>query len=483
MKESKLIELLESLSVEELKAFGTYLEKANHSKSSNVYKLYNYLKKYHPDYPEKKIEKQVVFKKIMPKGKAFNDKALRSLMSQITLVLEEFLLKIEFDKDEVERDFMMLRVLKKRKKDKLFFQKITQIERKWQKKPTPGVEHYHNEYRLLKTYHSHPYTKLIKDEKVSLVDLVYKIDEYYFATKLYYAVCMMQQVIGANNTTLDKNVLIGGIYELIKNKETVTNLHIDVFKHFYEAYSQNKFKDYFALKSLYFDEIKRYSSEEQHDLFIFLEKHCYENYKEGKEGFLKEIFELNKFAVEQGFLKANDSIATDVFRNIVQVACALKEFDWASQFITEHKLYLEEDKRADIVALCEAVLLFHQGLFEQTLDKLLLVKYQDPLYAILARCLQLQSYYELPEYDELFYNLVNSFTVFISRDTKLPESIKKATLNFVQFTHKLYKFKYVKAHGLSKLIKDLEDCSLLVNKKWLLQKGTELLLKKKQLSG
>ncbi len=480
MRESKLIELLESLSVEELKIFGSHLEKSS-SKNSGVYKLYTYLKKLHPDYPEKKVEKQVVFKKIMPKGKTYNDKSLRDLMSKITLALESFLLQIELESNEVEKDFLMLSLLKKRKRDKLFFQKVTQIERKWKKQPTPGIEHYHNEFRLLEEYHAHPYTNLKKDKKVSNNDLIRKLDEYYFANKLYHTMCAIQTEKVLNNKfDFSNNLLIKEINNLRHFKYLNRNFHINIFGHSFDAYMNNDYNNYTIIKKLYFDHIQEYSFEEKFDLFVFLQHYCYENYRLGNEDFLGEIFELNKFAVEQDFLRKDNAISTDMFRNIVQLGCSVGEFEWVDKFITEYQEFLEWARKDDIVTLCKAVLDFYQGNYEETLNKLLIVRYQDPLYALQVRCLQLQSYYELSEYEELFFNLINSFSVFLSRDTKLPEAIRQATLNFVQFSNKLYKFKYAGDKNLVKVIDELEKCKVIVNKKWLLVKGEELLLKKKQ---
>ncbi len=480
MEGSKLIYLMQSLSQEETKALGNYLVKSNYDKAGSVFKLYNYLKKCYPDFPEKKINKALVFKKIMPKDKAFNDKVLRNIMSKLSQGIEDFLLEKELKENEVERDFLMLSILKKRKQDKLFFQKFDRLQRKWKKNPTPGIEHYHNEFKLLKEYYNHPYSTLEKNKEVDMMDVLQKLDEYYCAFKLYYGVGLIQNQSVINEAKDERiNILVKEILQSINLNYLAENIHVNIFAHLFNAYTNKVYDDYETIKSLYFKQIDQYNAAEKHDLFLLLQSYCYENYRQGKQKFLVEVFELNKFAVEQGFLYKNKSISHDVFRNIVQLGCTVGEFAWTKQFIQEYKAYLDKEKKEDVVALCEAALYFYQGNYEQTLDKLLVVKYQDPVYAVHVRFLQLQSYYELEEYEDLFYNLVNSFTVYLSRNRQLPDSIKQASLNFIQYTKKLYELPYKLDKEIKKVLEDLETNSLVANKKWLLQKAEEIKVKNK----
>lgn len=476
MEGSKLLELIKTLNKEEIKALGNFLEAYNRTNSS-IFLLYTYLKKLHPLYPEKKIQKEVVFKKIMPKGKEFNIKRIRDIMSTLSRQIEDFLLKEELDKNEIEREFLMLNILKKRKQDKLFFQKIRLLQKKWEQKPLQGIEQYHHQYKLLHQYYYHPNASLYSEKEVSLNDLMEKMDQYYFASKLCGTVSLEHM---KNLSIAPKDARPVFLMTEIMETSTIPlfqeNPHIDIFRRFFRSYTEQDYSDYTALKDRYFKQINIFSESEQHDLFLLLQSYCYENYRQGKPEFLKEVFELNKFAVEQNIVIEEGYIATDVFRNIVQISCAVKEFEWTAHFINDYGKCLKEDNQEDTIYLCEAVLQFHQENFEATLSKLQVVKIQDVLYGIQVRCLQLQCYYELDDtYEEAFYNLTNAFSVFLSRTKNLPPTVKKASLNFIQISKKLQNQKYSPDKNVAALVEELQSMDYIANKQWLMVKANQLL--------
>lgn len=63
MEKRKLITVLKTLSDSEFKEFGKYLEGTSYRKEGYVFALYKYLKKYHPEYPSAKVDKDYVQKR------------------------------------------------------------------------------------------------------------------------------------------------------------------------------------------------------------------------------------------------------------------------------------------------------------------------------------------------------------------------------------------------------------------------------------
>ncbi len=165
MDKSKLIEVLKTLPKTEFKEFGKYLEGSSYRKTSGVFLLFNYLKKYHPTYPANKIEKEVVYKKLFKESGNINKRML-DLMSTLYQVLEDFLLKKELYDSPVDRQFLVLQMFKKRKLDKFFFQKINQVKKEWEKETPAGIEQLHKEYILAKTCFMHPNYSLFPGQEI-----------------------------------------------------------------------------------------------------------------------------------------------------------------------------------------------------------------------------------------------------------------------------------------------------------------------------
>ena len=478
MDGSKLIELIKTLTKEEMKSFGNYLLAYNRE-SSGVVSLYKYLKKLYPDFPPKKIEKEFVYNKIADK-KSFDSKRMRNLMSLLYLDLEKFLLGMEVNENEIERDFLLLKIFKKRKLDKQFFLKIDQLKKKWENIPNQGIDHYFNEFKLAQLYYFHPNVSLYEKTEVNINDLSDSLDKYYVAQKLYYLVSQFHRKGILSDPNEKRKILLVDEVNKIKDNELFqSNIHIEILGGFLDAYINKDFSKYNQLKNIYFSNIDLFSAIEQQDLFILLENHCNVNYLEGKPEFLKEIFELNKFVVEKNIILDDDIIANEIFRGVVQRGCSAKEFEWVRNFIDTYQNKLDEEKRADVVSLCRAILAFALGQFEETLQHLNTVKFQDALFGIQARCLMLQSYYELENcalesYEDAFINLSNAFSVFLSRNEMIAENVKKGSLNFIRFSKKLFNEKFAVDNSIPEIKKDMTDCVIVFNKNWLIEKVEEL---------
>lgn len=264
MQGSKLIELIQTLSQEEIKAFGSFLEGESYRKTSAIFELYQYLKKYHPIFPEKKITKELVYKKIMPAGKAYNNKRMRDMMSILSLNLEHFLLKKELEENEIEKEFLMLNILKKRNLDKLYFQKIKQLQKKWEKNRPNGIEQYYNEYRLLHHLYYHPNVSVYSEMEIALGDLIGKLDQYYFASKLYETIghIRTQRMISYSKDKTS-NVLIEEILENSNHHVFEENLYVNLYSKLLYAFNTGDYSNYADLKDLFFNNIEDFSEDEK----------------------------------------------------------------------------------------------------------------------------------------------------------------------------------------------------------------------------
>jgi len=474
MQDSKLLQLIQSLSKEELKTFGNYLEGASHRKTGSVYALYNYFKKLYPDFPEKKVKKEFVYGKIMPKGKEYNDKRIRDLMSILTLNLENFIIAKELEDNEPERELILLNALKKRKQDKLFFQKVKQLERKWEKNPPKGIIKYHYEYLLQKEYYMHPNLSLYEEKPSTLHNVIEKMDHYYFASKLYYEVINLHNQNDLNREGKSKNILIKHINQTITKEEFKHNPHINIFSHFFQAYTTENPLNIESLEKIYINLFPFFNDTEKHDLFIILQGMYYFNYNKGKKEYIFNVFELCKFALEKNIIIENNIIANDMFRNIIGVTCMVQKFEWGYQFIEKYQKYLDDNGKNDIVSLCEATMAFYETKFNTCLEKLLTVKIQDTLYGIQVRILQMQCYYELENYEEAFYNLAHSFATYLHRNSTISVGLQKQNLNFIHVTKKLHKAKKNSTQISSSFVEEIQKNKNIMNKKWLIKKAVEL---------
>ena len=90
MKEAKLIELLRSFTVWELKSFEKYVASPFFNVNENVSKLLQLLIKSYPEFKTEQTEEKYLFKKLFGNSR-FSHQQLRYVMTDSTILLEDFL--------------------------------------------------------------------------------------------------------------------------------------------------------------------------------------------------------------------------------------------------------------------------------------------------------------------------------------------------------------------------------------------------------
>lgn len=469
MTESKLITLLRTLDEEEMRKFGKFLEGTAQRKSPDRIAFFNYLKKYHPEFPVKKTEREYVARKLFAKD-ANRSKKIENLMHTIGSVLEDFLLYEELKAQQTQRDFLLLEVYKKRKLDKFFFKKIEQIEKGWEKEKPAGIEQLYNEYLIKKLSFTHPNYSLV-DKMPTLNDIVHQIDKYYFATKLYWILCTSvseNSVITSEKEAVRKQHFVQKILDISLQADFQVTPQIKLLNQLCQAFMSGDFGNYPQMKEQFMSNLDLYNEYEKSDILWFLTAVSYENHRQGKQESISELFELNKYATENGFVFENGFISHVNFRNIVYIACAAEQLNWAEHFVDNYGCFLGEEDANDIIVLCKAIIDFSKGNYGQILDKLAKAKFRDVLYNAQARSILLQCYYELDH--ELFFSSVDSFRNFLGRNKALAPTMKKAFSNFIHFTKKLKKAEHEFRPDVKPLLDEIANTNNIVNKKWLISK-------------
>lgn len=477
MTESKLITLLRTLNKEEMRRFGKFLEGTAERKSLDRIAFFNYLEKYHPVFPEKKVKRNIIAQKLFPKNEK-RLKKIENLMHKIVSILEDFMAYEELKTQQSQRDFLILEAYKRRQLDKFFFKKIEKIEEEWERKKPEGIEQLHKEYLIKKMCLNHPNYSIISQKTITQDNLIHRIDKYYFAVKLHGTLCSYTNqnfVIIANNDSERRQHFIQEILSLCQQSDFQNTPQIKLFSELYEAFTAGNFENYNQIKQGFMANLNLYTESEKNDILLLLTNICYANHREGRPEAIKGLFKLNQIAVEHKLILENGYISHINFRNVVNISCAARELDWAEEFMDNYSSFLQPDASDDIIILCRAVIDFNRGNCEEALSKLVFAKFQDVFYNAQARATMLQCYYELDS--ELFFSSADSFSGFLNRNKAL-SPMKKAFSNFIRFVKKLKKAE----HEFRADVKDLSDeivyTNDIVHRSWLISKA-ELLRQNK----
>jgi len=470
MTNSKLLQFLKTIDSTEHKALSDFLKVAKGAKDVNI--LFDYLKKYHPVYPENKVLKSFVANKIFPKDKN-NEKKLLNTMVKFVQLLDEFFIKQELERTKIDRDFLYLKALRRRKLDSYFFRKADQMKEQWDKEPPAGLEHLHQEYRLTKMHYLHPAYKINRESQEAFEPLINKLDNYYFSVKLLWSLVLINNKIFFKTKT--KNVkskrLLDEIIRLINSKDFRAIPQIYLLSLLLKAFLSANFGDLQTLKNMIVDQLHLYDESERSLIFTLLDTGYF---KSGKAETISKLFELNCLRIDQNCLLEEGYITYNRFSNVVNVGLVAKQIEWTENFIKEYIQFLPEEIRADALKISNAMLNFSKGAYKDALYLLVDIKYKNVLFSLYGRSIQLQCYYELNDY-ELFFGLTDSFSLYVKRADLFTEDTSNQFLNFIDFSKRLFRVK----KGLNSiqhktLNEDLNNCINVAYKNWLAEKLNDL---------
>lgn len=470
---SKLVALFQTLSKTEVKAFSKYLTGTSYKADNAIFQLFFFLKKHHPNFNESKVNTALVWQYCFDE-KEVNKKKLLQLCTNMVKVLEDFLIKLQLEKSQPERDFLLLNAFKDRKLDNQFFQKAKEVRKKWEKNKPPGIEQLHNEYKLESLDSNYKETTDIDIIMNGMQKEINNLDVYYLAKRLHlsYILSVSKNYIANEEDKNEKNIL-NNLLALSNQSKYAEIPAIHLSNLIFKDILCGKFNNYSKIEELFQKTFKQYSQREQINILGFLTHYCIQNRLEGDKSAVEKLFDLTKWAVANKTYIKDGYISNNEFSNIVNIACTAKQYNWARDFITNYQIYLVDKIRDDIVASCIATCLLSEKKYEELLSHLVSVNFKNIIYSVNARCLQITAFVELGGKDEQFYNSTKSFEAVLLRNKHLLKERKQAYNKFIKYSKIIYNSSYVKKYDFTKLLKEINKTKNLFAKNWILRKMKE----------
>ncbi len=474
MHSSQLVAILKTFSKKDIRAFKKWLISPFHNKRDDVYHLFTYLiKNDHLNKPDV-ITKERAFKVIFPKEN-YDDAKMRQTMHFLRKQVEAFLIYCEQQSEGLKNQITLLKALRKRQINKTAEKIITQIDHQLKHYPHRDFNFLWNQYlyqQELYEYRSELGKK--RSVKFNLQELVDALDTAYFANKIKQS-CLMLQHKRVFKTQYDEG-MIEEILRYIDEKELLKVPAVALYYYVYNTYPERDSPDnFYRLKDAIYKYASFFPQDEIRDILQLSIYYCFEKFNKGKDGFIKDSFELYRYGIENEILIQNNTISRWDFMNIARAGKVLKEFKWTKSFIDDYQIYLNPKDKDNIVHFCKAQLYFEEGNFDTTITELSQVKENDVLINLSSKSLLLKIYYLKDEY-EVLESLFDSMSKYIKRKD-VPENYKVAYDSIIKMTKKLVRINLYDKEEIKKLKLQIESTKTLPSyaRDWLLTQVKELI--------
>ncbi len=220
------------------------------------------------------------------------------------------------------------------------------------------------------------------------------------------------------------------------------------------------------------------------ELFNYLLNLSFRRAAIGEEGFVAFIVKIYQYLIKSKLLLLEGEIPSRTFKNIVSMNCRIANYDWCLQFIEDYQKYLAPDEKKLLPEFCIGLVHFYAGNHHQsaaTFRKVIQIDPEDQFLGFESRNLLLKSYFHrfedlsIDENEDL-YRLIDSFRMYIRRNTKLSQIHQKSYLNFIYYFNVLLRHKELHGNRSGyplELQTEIEKLEFITNKTWLLNEILE----------
>jgi len=456
MYKSKLIDRLRLLEKDELRDFARFIESPYYNKDEKVVRLFNYLKKYYPVFETTQLDREYIADKLFPEWKEKQYNKISYLMTDLSQLVDDFITVRELEKNDFEYRQFKLKAYKRRKGDWFFTQTAQKLKKDLDKASERGIDYYFRQYQLNHEIYTHAITNRIQTRIQSLENTVNNLDLFYFSTKLRYgSEVQLREMMFSEKNEL---TLLNEILETVHSPEFDNVVFIRVFAKVIQLYKTKDKAIYDDTKQLIINNFDQFNAVEQVDIINLLSSFCLWEYNHGKIEYLSEIFKNYEFGLAQNIWIIDGRMRRIIFDNIAGTACNLSKFEWTDAFIKRYNRYLREDIAEDVVKM--ARLEFSMSNFDKTLKLIRDMELVDGRYQEIAKIFQIRCYYELFDYQDIFYDACNAFAQYCRRNKVISQSTKTLYLNFITFIKQLHEAKHTRNFTKTQLSEKLEQNSI-----------------------
>ncbi|KAA3636792.1 MAG: hypothetical protein DWQ02_07645, partial [Bacteroidetes bacterium] len=412
MYKSKLIKLLSLLTPEESRMFYKFIRSVFYQNNANVVRLYEYLRKYYPDFPEKKLQKELVFEKLFP-GRTYSLNTLAALMSKMVRLLQEFLLILDLRSDQFEREKRLVRIYGQRNQYDLFEKGTRELLDQLVSSETPSLI---NTIALNHQLYFHPLHNKYDPEDDSLENLMDALDQYFVLEKMRYGIALMskQKIL----THPYKWKLMEAVRE--GSSDIISPILFQLYTIAFALLEEKRSVNFKSFEKLFFEHIQDLDNRDKSLLYFTGLNYANGQVNAGKTAFSPIALKWYQDGLTNNLLLDNQKMDETTFGNIVTYGCREKEYAWTKNFISFYQVLLEDETREAVVTYNLALLHFSLQEFDKALA--ILNNYSFPEKdQPKARLTIIRTLFELFLKDQDYYDVlisnIRSFEMVISRNS------------------------------------------------------------------
>jgi hypothetical protein len=477
MNSSSLLSVLKTFSAKEMKKFGEFVRSPFFNKNENIIAIYDYLEKYHPVFPESKVQKEKVHAKIF-RNEKYDDGRMRFFISELLKLATEFLVIINNENNPISKSITLAKEYSERKQFKLSAKVLEQAGKDISINP-PHYSLTQNEW-LLDEMKVINFLSNDMHKKNLVEDYVKEINPFRSLTRnfLYQYLNMSFYFASKQNDfqyTIDSDVP-EKIYDVLRKNLDENDPLIKLKYLKFKLTVGSGINDIKQLENLLEQDYEKIPEVDRRNAYAAIINVYNKMTLAGKPIYRKDTLKIYKKLLEHNLLTHDGYFLAVPFNNIVFLSFLLKEEVFLRGFINKYKDLLKEDEKESLANYAHACLNFCTKDYTAVLKHLSKGEPVSFYQKLHERILYILVFYELND-EEPFQSHLNSTKRFLEIDTNMAALRKKRYEDFIHFAGLIYKARNVlpvNESKISKIREEIESNMQIEYKDWLLEKLEEL---------
>jgi len=469
---TKLFQLLGTLSVYELNRFAKFLQSPYLNEDERLMELFTYVAPYFKQQTTEKLRSTDVWNVLYP-GKKFNQLRFARIFSDLLKKLEDFVVLDKLKHDKGRKELELLAFITDKKLTK-HYPEISKLSRKeLQASAYRDGEYYLQLYRLESYHNSFLELQNERTTEKNLVQTTEALDAFYLVNKLSYLAAILHY---KNFLAMEGEVkLAAEVLEHLRKNDyagiPAIQIHYRIVLSLIHPEEERYFQE---LKELLARHYHLFPKANARNLFAFAINYCIRKINFGQLTYVRELLALYKQMLNTGLMTdEQDQLSQFDYKNIVTVSLRANEAKWTEHFIRDYRNRLPRADRKNAYTFNLARLYFYQRKFDKVLPLLQHVVYDDIFYQLDSKTTLMKTYYELGEYLPLMA-LKESFRILLRRKKVISEQNRLNYMNFIRFTMKLYRVDVKDIKKIEELRNAISNSANVADKTWLMERITEL---------
>ncbi|MCB0632604.1 MAG: hypothetical protein R2824_23045 [Saprospiraceae bacterium] len=476
---SKFIRLLRTLSAEEWRELEQWLQSPWCNSNRNLIVLLAKLQKYHPEFHDRRLSKEKLFRQILPTGK-FSERRMNNILSEAFLETERFLVFQRLTRVDDLQAELLNEELQSRQLNDWFFKATEKNIARLEEKTVRDWEDHLRLYRLYRTIYHHPNqeNRMLPGSQ-ALMSMEQELDLLY----------LLEKAAIINEKISRSRILKEETYEIEKSvrkwevaAEGLAHPSIELYRLRFSR-EDNPFVKYGRLRKQVLETLNQLNPKEQKIHLLSLINDSIQFVKSGQLELI-DLLPMYQLGLETEVLLDNRQITESTYTTVVILSNTKADFEYTYHFMDHYTDKLEENIREDCRQWAKAHTAYWEDDLEKCLDILQQHNFQKFYFQLLGRVLNTQAYFDQymrdDTYQSFLFNFLDAFEKWMGREKVWSKQNKASFLRFVQKCRALAKLYDEIDFQTDKVEHLLDDASNIQAFDWLQRKQAEVLERRKK---